>query len=73
MLRTLLILLIIFVGFYLGKSLIKRYLNKKITNIFNAGFQNTNANKKKEVLYRDDDVVVLKGEAKDKNSERQTR
>ena len=67
MLRFLIILGVIFAVFYFGASFFKRYLNKKMVNLFGASFNQGTKEKKDEVLYKENDVVVLKGEAKNKD------
>jgi len=57
----------IFAIFYFGGSFIKKYLNKKMINLFGGSFSSAPREKKDEVIYKENDVVVLKGEAKNKD------
>lgn len=67
MLRILVIMAAIFAVFYFGGSFVKKYLNKKMINIFGSSFTSTPEKKKDEVIYKENDVVVMKGEAKSKD------
>ena len=60
-----LILIIIFLSFLLGT----RYLLNKLKRIFTPfeiPVQKQEENKYKDVLYQKDEIIVLKGDAKDK-------
>jgi hypothetical protein len=60
----------IFAFFYFGGKIVKKVLNKKLTNMFSAGFSTETKNKKDEVIYNQEDVIVLKGEAKNKKEKK---
>ncbi len=66
MLKFLLVILIIFILFLVGSSMILRWA-RKIVNSFGTGRQTNskmgNEKKDKDVLYNKDDIVVMKGDA----------
>ena len=69
MIRFLLILIIVLVGIVVLSSFVSRTL-RRIFSPFNASSNSKkadNKNKGQNVLYQKDDVIVLKGEAKDRN------
>jgi len=70
MLRVLFILALIFGIYYVGKILVKRFLDKKVSEIFGGTFNSAPKGKKDEVLFQEDDIVVLKGEAKRKEEQK---
>ncbi len=69
--KFLIIIAIITALFYFGGIYIKKTLNKKLKNIFTAGFGTEKKEEKDEVLYKEDDIIVLKGEAKDKEQKKE--
>ncbi len=71
MTKLIIILLIIFFGIVIGLKMIKNYIKKTLKgalgNISGNETQSARTDTKKNIIYEKNDIVVLKGEAKDKN------
>jgi hypothetical protein len=52
--------------FYFGGIIIKKTINKKLKDMFTVNFGAGTKERKDEIIYSKEDVVVLKGEAKNK-------
>ena len=66
--KFLLIILVVIGLILLGVLTFLKYVRKTLGNIFPPN--NPNQKKQDDVIYRNDDVVVLKGEAKNKPKEK---
>ena len=70
MLKFLFIILVVFFIFYIAAKLAKKYLTNKFINMFGSGFNVNTQDEKKEVIYKQDNVVVMKGEAQNKEDKK---
>ena len=64
------ILLIVFGVIFIGIMIFLKFIRNTLVNLFSP--LTKEQKKEEDVLYRNDDVVVLKGEAKDKNKKKKS-
>lgn len=69
MLKLLVILLIVFGIFYFIVLAVKVLIKKKLNSFFNNIHYEKPKQQGKDVIYDRDDIIVLKGEAKNKKKE----